>query len=41
MESHFQKWKFWHDLFNHMSFQTCMIYFLLWIVKEDILKNGS
>ncbi len=26
---------------THMLFQTCMIFLLLWNIKEDILKNAA
>ncbi len=33
------KWTFCHHLFTLHLFQTCMIFFLLFNTKEDILKN--
>lgn len=37
----FLKGKIVHHLFNLMSFQICMTYFLLQSTKADILKNAT
>ncbi len=35
-----QIWKFCQNLLIPMSFQTCMSFFLMLNIKEDILKNS-
>ncbi len=36
-----QKWKLFSHLFTLKLFQTCMSFFLLLKMKEDIFKNES
>lgn len=36
-----KNWQFCHNLLISISFQTCMIFYLLWSIKDDILKNDG